>query len=283
MSLETLVAEIIRWLALVVVPLFALYVGLDARRLHLTRLGGVLGRFLLVTHVALPALAIAGALVLPLPADVRAGLVLLALAPPGALAPSRAGRLGDRDLAYAWQATAVLLSFFSIPLTLLVVDALVPRHLALGAGAVSRSLLFAYVAPFALGLALAQRWPHGARRLGRVLGALGAAGQLVLVVLVLILTVPRAGALGAAGMGAIAGFALLNVLLGHLGGRDRASRGALVASLTTRRLGLPLLIAQINLSVVAVAPVLVVYTAFGALLFLFYGAWLLRRRGGVTR
>jgi predicted Na+-dependent transporter len=256
--------EVLPWAALVAVPLFSFHLGLDANRLRLRRLfghPGVLGRLLVTTDLLIPAIAILLALTLPVSPYVRFGLVLLSLAPPGGGAPKLAGRMaGDRELAYAWQALSVGLSFVTIPVLLLIVQSLMTREMDLGIGPVLENLSFTYVVPFGAGLLLHALWGRGAGAISPVVARAATIGNLLLLLLVLVTTAPLIPQLGAVGIAVVVGFAALNFVLGLVtGGHDRSLRATLVAALSMRRLGVPIVIAQASHNLAAIAPVIVVY------------------------
>jgi predicted Na+-dependent transporter len=268
-----LILTAVQILVLVVVPLGAFLLGLATGRPYLRLLKpGVLVRFFLATFVIMPLIAIGLALLTPIP-EVWAGLALISITPPAAGLSEKVAKIGgDEKIGLAWQALAVVLSIFTIPLTLLLLDKFLGLTLELGTSAVLKKISVLYLVPIIAGFLGRQLWPAAADSLGKVLKHVATVGGLLLVLLVLVIAVPVIFSQAAVNLLIVVGFVAFAILVGHLlGGPPPELRPTLAAALATRWLPPALALAAVNNSTRAVAPVLIPYLFAGVLLMIVYG------------
>lgn len=269
-----LILTAVQVLVLIVVPLGAFLLGLATGRPYLRLLfakPGVLARFFVATFVVMPVIAMGLAWLTPIPA-VWAGLALISITPPAAGLSEKVAKIGgDEKIGLAWQALAVVLSIFTIPLTLLLVDKFLGRTLELGTTAVLKKISILYLLPIIAGFLVRQLWPATADALGKVLKHVSTVGGLLLVLLVLLIAVPVIFSQHAVNLLIVVGFVACAILIGHLlGGPPPELRPTLAAALATRWLPPALALAAVNQSTREVAPVLITYLFAGVLLMIVY-------------
>jgi predicted Na+-dependent transporter len=239
----------------------------------------VLIRFFLATFVIMPAIAIGLALLSPIP-WVWAGLALISITPPATGISEKVVRIGgDEKVGLAWQALAVPLSIFTIPLTVLLVDKFLGLSVEIGTWAVLKKILILYLLPISAGFLVRELWPAVADSLSKALKHVSTVAGLLLALLVLIIAVPVIFSQHAVNLLVVVAFVVCAILTGHLlGGPPAELRPTLAAALATRWLPPALALAGVNHSTREVAPVLITYLFAGALLMMIYGRLVKRPR-----
>jgi bile acid:Na+ symporter, BASS family len=265
-------------LAMIAAPSQALLLGLATGRPGMRELFAepkVALRFFLATFVIMPALAISLGLFTSIPWPVWAGLALISITPPGTGLSAKALKLaGDSQIGLAWQALAVVLSIFTIPLTVFVAERILDLKLELGFAPVVQKILIFYVLPVAGGFLVHALWPGAGATIRKLLNPVSKGAQTLLLLLVLILAVPLLLKVGVVSILLVLGFVASAILIGHLlGGPPQELRPTLAAALATRWVAPALILARVNHSTREVAPVLLTYLIGGALLMMLYGRW----------
>ena len=262
-------------LVMVVVPLGAFLLGLATGRPYLRLLlakPGALLRFFVATFVIMPAIAIGLALLAPLP-PVWAGLALISVTPPAAGLSEKVVKIGgDSKIGLAWQALAVVLCIFTIPLTVLLGERIHGLSLELGITAVLKKILILYLLPILAGFLVRHFWPEASDSLGKTLKPISTFAGLLLLLLVMIIAVPVIFSQHAINLLIVVVFVACAILIGNLlGGPPPELRPTLAAALATRWLPPALALAAVNQSTREVAPVLITYLFAGTLLMMVYG------------
>jgi BASS family bile acid:Na+ symporter len=222
-------------------------IGMDSTGrdlLYLYHRPRLLLRSLVAMYVAVPAIALLAAASLPLSAEVRTAIIVLAISAGAPLLPRKLMFL-DRD-AYVVSlvVTSSVLAIILVPAWLAVIAPLYGRTAQLAPADVARVILPSFLAPLALGMMV--RWlapdfsARWADRLLAIVSAIFAGAALILLAM-------HVGLLLAAGWLALltlAGLTFLALVAGHaLGGPDPDNRTALAVCCSTRHVGLAALIA----------------------------------------
>jgi predicted Na+-dependent transporter len=270
-----LILTVVQILVLIVVPLGAFLLGLATGRPYLRLLlarPGVLLRFFLATFVVMPTMAIGLAWLRPIPA-VWAGLALISMTPPAAGLSEKVVKIGgDEKIGLAWQALAVVLCVFTIPLTLLLAERIRGLSVELGIAEVLKKILILYLVPQLAGFLVRHLWPTAGDSLGKILKHVSTFAGLLLVLLVLIMAVPLLFSQHIVNILIVVGFVACAILISHLlGGPPPELRPTLAGALATRWIAPALVLAQINHSTREIAPVLITYVFAGVLLMMVYG------------
>lgn len=265
-------------LAMIAAPSQAFLLGLAAGRPGLRALLAeprVALRFFLATFVIMPALAILLGLFTPVPWPVWAGLALISMTPPGTGLSAKSLKLaGDSQIGLAWQALAVVLSIFTVPLTVFVAERILDLKLALGFGPVVEKVLIFYVLPVAGGFMVHGQWPGVGAAIRKIVNPVSHGAHAILLLLVLILAVPLLLKVGAVSILLVLSFVASAILIGHLlGGPPQELRPTLAAALATRWVAPALILARVNHSTREIAPILLTYLIGGALMMMLYGRW----------
>ncbi len=271
---------VIAWitvLAKTAIPLLVLSLGMTSAQLsvgYFWRRRGLLLRSLLAIDVLLPAVALALALLLPIPKVVKIGLVLLAISPGAPVVPMRSvGLGGDAAFTYNLQVVLALSTIVTLPVTLALLGRAFgfPWHVEMIA--VSRTVLFGQLLPLGLGLGLRRLLPSVAAWLGP---SLNVVANLFLVLLLALFVITRGVLI--LKLGAIALFSLFAVAcaalaIGHsLGGPLPGTRRAVAVAGALRHPGLALLVARVNFPSYSLVPVIIAYLIAASLAVILYRA-----------
>jgi BASS family bile acid:Na+ symporter len=147
-----------------------LALGLDARVgdvLYLVTRPAKLARTFLALVVVVPAAAVGLVHLLPLIGPVKAGIILMALAPVPPIVPPRSLRLGaTRAYVYGLYVTFVVLTVITVPVTVAVLSRIFQVHAHVPLLKLSRDLVVTVLAPVAVGMFVRARWPAAASRIG---------------------------------------------------------------------------------------------------------------------
>ena len=275
MDLKSLLPLIVQLsLALVVVS-----IGLQAQWRDLVRAAQrpkLLLRGLAAVNLAVPAVAVVMALILPLEAPVRAGIVLMAASPLAPFAPGKMLKAGaEASLVVGLYFALVLLAMLIVPATFALLSLLFGVDATLPVGEIAAFLIPSVLLPLLAGLLLGRLLPRQAPTLARIASAVG---MLVLLPVVVIL-VWRAGGqilalIGNGTLLAITVTVVAGLAAGHLlGGPEPANRMALAAAAAIRHPGIASLVAQRHFDDPNVMPAIILFLLVGFVVAALYNAW----------
>jgi BASS family bile acid:Na+ symporter len=208
---------------------------------------GLLARSLLANFVLVPALGISIVAIVPMPADLATGFLLLALAPGGISALQFTSR-AKGALLYAGGVTLVLavLSIFFAPA---VAELILPKSYSLSVPyARALEFLLLYLAlPLVVGMVAHRLSPRAADKMAKVVTVVA---SLTFVVFVIYLMGRRKAAIAELGpvvVGAMLVFIVGSMLIGwFLGGPGKETRGVLATVSSMRNAALCFLVASRN-------------------------------------
>jgi len=232
-------------------------------------LRGVLANFLITPLIIYLVL-----LVLPLPTDIKIGIMLMAAAPIAPMAPQFvAGARGD--VAYGI-GLMVVVALLSVVLTPLILGLALPESeigVALDPKQIVKILVIVQLIPVGIGLAVRQQRPYWADRLLKIVPGIGQIGLAIGVCLLLVLQSDRILSIS---LGAYPVLLLLVVLCLFVGdwilaGAPEARRRALAVSTAIRNIPLAVLIANSSFPDSTVMPVALVFSVFTMILSVLYG------------
>jgi BASS family bile acid:Na+ symporter len=262
-----------------------LALGLDADVddvLHLVSRPAKLGRAFLAICLIVPAAAAGLVQLLPLINPVKAGIVLMSLAPVPPIVPPRSLRLGvQRAYVYGLYVTFVVLTVITVPVTVSVLDRVfhVQTHVPLPD--LARDLVVTVLAPVAVGMFVRARWPETARRLAPHIDRISSILLSALVLLIIFFAWRQLVQLiGNGTLLAMLGVVVIGLICGHLlGGRpDPHDRPALASAACVRHPGIALMIAQANFPDKRVQGAIVLFTLVGVIVITGYKALMQHRR-----
>jgi len=254
-------------LVLIALPLQTLELGAETGGPQFRKLGqhpGLTMRFFIASFVIMPALAIVLDLVERIPNALWVGLALMSMSPPAPPAARRLLKMGDFDVALAWQAEAFLISVITVPITVYVIAARLHLSLNLDFGPVLLKSALFYGAPMLVGLLIRRFWPTLAAAMVKPLKTILVPAGALLVLLIIIVGAPAIWHFGAANVLLVVGFLIVAVVVAHLLGGPIADERVTLAAMLVARFPLPaLVLAQANGKVQAILPVILVYLAVG--------------------
>jgi len=231
-------------------------------------------RGVLVNFLFVPALIYLLILWLPLTADVRIGIMLMAAAPIAPMAPPFVD-MAKGDLAYAVGLMAIV-ALLSVPFTPLILSLALPRSeggITLNPFQIIKILLSVQLIPICTGMLICRASPAWAARLDRFVPK---AGQIGLVVSILLVLAAQSRQILSIGIPSHLFILVLVVgslyagdvmLIGDSAGRRRS----LAISTAIRNIPLAFLIANTNFPGTAVAPVTLVFAVFSMVVAVVYG------------
>jgi predicted Na+-dependent transporter len=251
-------------------------IGLDSTlhdAVRLFRHPALLLRSLLAMYVLVPLAAVVLVILLPLPAGVEAGLLVLAVSAGAPLLPRKLLGVGDGAYIFSLVVVSSVLAVILVPLWLEMLAPLFPRLPRLAPEKAALVLGESFFLPLLAGMAVRWRFPKFATWTGgRVVGLAGLAMTLTAVVL---LAVNWHVALEVKWQGivALAVLILMSLVIGHLvGGPKEDDRSALAVACATRHIGVAVAVAT-SLPGVRVAVVISVYIAISVAITLPYTRW----------
>jgi bile acid:Na+ symporter, BASS family len=257
-------------------------VGLGSRPadvVAILRQPGLLARSLFAIYVAVPAVVVAGAWLLPLPDGFRVGLLVLAASGGAPLLPSRLTALGNQTYVFGLVAISALVAIVVVPLWLQLLGPLFNNTRVLTSWQIARVLAVSFLLPLAAGMAIGWIWKERSAAWSKsILSAMG----LLLAASALLLMALNLGVLLAAGWLALATLVLFSVAalaVGHLmGGPAPADRAALAVICATRHLGILALLAA-SVPGPRTLVLMLAYVLAAMLVTVPYVAWMRRRHG----
>ena len=240
-----------------------------------------LARAFLAICIIVPAAAVALVQLLPLIGPVKAGVILMALAPMPPIIPPRSLRLGAvRAYVYGLYATFVVMTVITVPVTVTVLDRIFHVEAHVPIPGLIKDLAVTVLAPVAIGMFVHARWPQTAKRLG---ASIDKVSTILLTGLVaLIIAASWRQLLHLIGNGTLLAMlcvVVIGVISGHLlGGRpDPHDRPALASAAGMRHPGIALMIAEANFPDKRVHAAIVLFTLVGLVVITIYKAAMGRR------
>jgi len=244
---------------------------------------GLVGRGVVANFIIFPLLVIPCLVWLPVSADIKIGIMLMAAAPIAPMAPPFvAAAKGDVPYSVGLMTIVALLSVVLTPLILGFTLPTSEAGLDLSAGQIVRILLTAQLIPIAVGMAILQASPKWTERLLKFVPRMGQIGLVVGVGMILF-----AQAEYIIGMGVPAYVLLFLLVVAALFIGDRMmfrespeKHRALAISTAIRNVPLAFLIATENYAGSAVGPTTLVFATFTMILAVVYGRTKLRKEVG---
>lgn len=261
-----------------------LALGLDAQLhdvLHLVTRPAKLARAFLAICIIVPAAAAVLVRHLPLIGPVKAGILLMALAPVPPIVPPRGVRLGgERGYVYGLYVTFVVLTAITVPITMEVLDRVFQVQTRVPMLEMDRDLLVTVLAPVAVGMFARARWPETAARFAPLLERISTILLSALVALIIAAAWRQlVQLLGNGTLLAMLGVVAIGVVCGHLlGGPDPQERPALASAAGMRHPGIALMIAEANFPDRRVVAAIALFTLVGLIVITVYRALAHRRR-----
>lgn len=275
MSLATLVPLLIK--LSIVLSVFA--IGLKATfadAIYLFRSPAKLVRALVSMFVIMPLLALLIDATFDLNTPVKIALVALAVSPIPPILPNKAMKAGGReDYTIGLLTATAVLSVVVIPLMMELVERIRGIPLQMRARDVAALILSSVLAPLLVGMAVRYLWCSFADRAARPISIIGM-GVLVLACLPILFTSVRAilTYVGDGTLIALAAFALIGLIVGHLlGGPDLKGRVVLAVATSARHPAVALAIGHANFPDQKLGPFVLVYLVLSALLAMPYLNW----------
>jgi BASS family bile acid:Na+ symporter len=263
----------------------SLALGLDAHVedvLHLVTHPAKLWRAFLAICIIVPAAAVGVVQLLPLINPVKAGIVLMSLAPVPPIVPPRSLRLGaGRGYVYGLYVTFVVLTVITVPVTVSVLSRVFHVHTHVPFPDLARDLLVTVLAPVAVGMFVRARWPEAAGRLAAHVERISMILLTALVLLIIFLAWRQLVELiGNGTLLAMLGVVVIGLLCGHLlaSRPDPSDRPALASASCVRHPGIALMIAQANFPDKRVHAAIVMFTLVGVIVITVYKAAMQHRR-----
>jgi predicted Na+-dependent transporter len=210
---------VVKWLVLALVPLLEFSVGLatSAKDLRRESHNPVLWRALAAALVAVPALAIVVAWLMPLHPLGEVVLLLMGISPGAPLLMARARREDrNRGLVVVLGLALSFAAAFTVPAWLVVANLVFPYALHTSIPSLAAALVPSLWAPLAAGLLVRAAWPRTAARLETVASRLYMIDLVLVGLAVLVLAAPHLGRISVAGWCAIFLVTLGGALLGDL-------------------------------------------------------------------
>lgn len=245
----------------------------------------LLARALVAMNVVMPAVAVVIALSLNLNPPVEIALVALSVSPIPPILPNKMLKAGGTEqYTIGLLVAASLLSVILIPLTMNVFEWISGIPMQMGAWAVLKVVLTTILIPLLIGVGIRAISPSFAEKIAKTVG-LVALIMLVLSALPILFTSVRAilTLVGDGTLMALAAFAIIGLIVGHLlGGPELANRPVLALATSARHPAVALSIAHLNFPDQKLAGALVlIYLVLSAILAAPYMNWAKGRVAGV--
>jgi len=230
---------------------------------------GVLANFLVV-----PLCIYIIVIVVPLPPEIRIGIMLMAAAPVAPMAPAFVSG-ADGDVAFA-VGLMVVVAILSVILTPVILALTLPQSEAgieLDKISIVKTLVIVQLVPICIGMVIRQKSPSFAESLLKIVSRAGQAGLFVGVILLLASQLEHILSISFMTYVILALLVLGCLLIGDrmLVGEPRDKQVALAVSTAIRNIPLALLIATSNFPNSAVGPVTLVFSVFTMMFAVLYG------------
>ena len=240
----------------------------------------LMSRGLIVNFIVTPVLLFVSVRWLPIPIDVKIGVMLMAAAPVAPMAPPFVGMAkGDVPYSVGLMTVVALLSVVLTPLILMLALPATEAGLQLDPWEIIKMLLMVQLIPIGVGMAILKAKPAWTQRLLKFVPKLGQVGLLVGVGFVLVLRAEQIISIGVLGFLVNIVVVVVCLLVGDvvLVGQSADERRSLAISTAIRNIPLAFLIANSNYPGTAVAGVTLVFATFSMILSVMYGKVMLRR------
>lgn len=259
-----------------------LTVGLHADRgdlVHVLRRPRLLARAILAVLIIPPVAAALLIWALPLTPAVKAGIMLMAVAPVPPLVPGKELKIGGaKNYAYGVYFALALLTVISVPVVFTVASRLFGRDDEVGFASIAMTVATGVLLPLAIGVLVRRMDPALAERAAPIV-------YKVSMLLVLAAFVPIMIALWPAlteliGNGTLLAMAVMTVICiaaGHwLGGPERANRATLAVAASVRHPGIAISLASANFGDRHVQAAVLLFLLVGLVVGAVYAAWFKR-------
>ena len=284
MSLGALVLLLIK--LSIILSVFA--IGLKATladTIYLFRCPAKLLRAFLSLFVIMPLFALLIDATFDLNAPVKIALVALAVSPLPPILPNKALKSGgSEDYTIGLLTAASVLSVVVIPLTMELVERISGVPLQMRARDVAAMVFSSVLVPLLLGMGVRYLWPSLAERAAKPI-AVVALLVLVLACIPILFTSVRAilTFVGDGTLLALAAFALIGLIVGHLlGGPDLSSRTVLAIATSSRHPAVAIAIGAANFPNQKLGPFVLVYLVLSAILAMPYLNWVKGQSAAAT-
>jgi BASS family bile acid:Na+ symporter len=226
-----------------------------------------------------PAAAILLTLFLPIEPVVKAGIVLMAIAPVPPLVPGQELGVGARkEYAYGVYVAMALLTVIAVPVWFAVASRAFGRHDSVSFMLMAQTILTGVLIPLAIGMAVRRFAPALAARLAPWVYRLSM--LLVLLAFVPIIVAIWPAIMGLIGNGTLVSMAavvVVSMLGGHLlGGPDRTDRGTLAIASAVRHPGIAMMLANANFTDPRITAAVLLFMLVGLAVGLPYKQWIKR-------
>ena len=285
MSLEALIPLVLK----LSIMLSVVAIGFKAAfsdTVYLFRRPAKLLRAFLAMNVLMPLFALLLAYTFDLHPAVKIALVALSISPIPPILPRKALKSGGHeDYTIGLLTASAVISVVAIPITMEVVERLTGIPLQMRAREVALLMLTSVLAPLLVGMGVRRLWCEFADRAARPI-AVGALVVLIIACLPILFTSVRSilVLIGDGTLLALAGFALIGVVVGHLlGGPDPDNRPVLALATSSRHPAVALAIGHANFPNQKLAGALVlVYLVLSAILAAPYLNWARKSQSTTT-
>jgi BASS family bile acid:Na+ symporter len=249
-----------------------------AKRIRLVVVG-VLANFLVVPLIFYLCIAW-----LPISADIKIGMMLMASAPIAPMAPAPFVEKAKGDVVYS-VGLMLLVAVLSIVLTPLILSLSIPKSVGgvtLDPIQIVKTLLMVQLIPIGIGMAVRRTRPKWAEAMTKVIPRIGQIGLLVGVGLLFAQQASQMLSIGLFPYVVMPILVVLSLLVGDwmLIGEASDKRRSLAVSTAIRNVPLAFLIAGENFPDTVVAPVVLVFSAFMMGLSIVYGKVMAPREAG---
>lgn len=237
-------------------------------------------RGFVAVYVAVPVVAVALAMALPIEPVVKIGIVAMALSPLAPFAPGKMLKAGaETSFVVGVYIALLVLAVVVVPASLALLASFVPRAGSIGSGAIASFVITSVLVPLAAGLLIASLAPAAAPRLARIASLVGNVAVLIIILPVIFIARNQIGALfGNGGVLAMALTVLAGLAAGHLlGGPDPHRRIALAQAAATRHPGIAGLIVHRNFDDQRAMLAVALFLLVGILVSGLYGKWAHKR------
>lgn len=275
-------AVYVQYVVMVSVMFLMLGVGLSTpfrQVLDVARKFGLVARGVLANFLIMPALIYLSLMWLPLPSDVKIGIMLMAAAPIAPMVPPFVG-MAKGDVPYS-VGLMVIVALLSVPLTPLILSLALPESsggVELNPLQIVSTLLTAQLIPISVGMAVRRMSPTWTERLLTFVPKVGQFGLLGGVGLILVFQAKQILSMGLLAHLVILGWVVASLLIGSwaLIGKAPALRRSLAVATAIRNVPLAFLIAGENFQGTVVAPVVLIFGTFSMICSILYGKMMTR-------
>jgi BASS family bile acid:Na+ symporter len=255
-------------------------VGLKAARqdlFYVLRRPALLFKAILAVDVIPPAAALILTALLPIDPVVKAGIVLMAIAPVPPLVPGQELGLGARkEYAYGVYVAMVLLTVVTVPLTLAIASRMYGRDDNVAPADMIKTILTGVLIPLAIGVVVRTVAPAFAARIAPWVYRLSMALVLLAFLPIIVSIWPAIQQI--VGNGTLLTMAVVVIIAlagGHLlGGPDREDRGTLAIASAVRHPGIAMMLANANFADKRVTAAVLLFMLVGLVVGVPYKRWI---------